>query len=408
MRFLGAMGLFIDDVRLCELWEGASDRLLAAFTDSMEVFREISAREAESFGQRLPQGMPMRELVGSGSVVAARLDAMGITESAAMEFVSGLLPYMEAFHDASCRACRGGDESSGWCTRAYSVTAWASDVEDAVAGTRTLSDAADQLMAQAIEEEHVLLRAVLSVVPEATVRVVLGAAEAWQDFEGTSSAGDRLRLEASQCTPLVVLTEGRSDVAILEPAFALLHPHLTDLVRFMDFAHRPAGGAGPLAATLRTFAAAGIANRVVALFDNDTAGCDALRALRPDTLPANLRAVRYPDLELARRYPTIGPPTCDAPGGRREHADVNGAACSIELYLGIDVLAEGGGSLPPVQWRSFISGMDRYQGEIMGKAALQQAFQTKLRAASNSPTVMASQDWSGLQAIFAAVLTAFH
>ncbi|MFJ1596887.1 hypothetical protein [Streptomyces sp. NPDC088261] len=408
MRNLGAMAVFVDDILLSKLWEGASDRLLAAFTDSMDVFREMSAREAKSLGYRLPQGLPTRELVGSGPVVAARLDAMGVTASAAMDFVADMVSYMEASHDSYCGACRGDDDSSGSCTRGYSITTWVSDIEDAAAGTRTLSGAADQLMAQAIEEEHLLLRAVLSVVPEATVRVVLGAAKAWQDFEGTSWAGDRLRLEASQCTPLVVLTEGRSDVAILEPAFALLHPHLTDLVRFMDFGHRPAGGAGPLAATLRTFAAAGIANRVVGLFDNDTAGCDALRALRPDTLPANLRAVRYPDLELARGYPTIGPPTCDAPEGRRERADVNGAACSIELYLGIDVLKGVDGSLPPVQWRSFISGMDRYQGEIMGKTALQQAFQSKLRAASDSPSVMASQDWSGLQAIFTTVLTAFH
>ncbi|MEU3549429.1 hypothetical protein [Streptomyces longwoodensis] len=207
---------------------------------------------------------------------------------------------------------------------------------------------------------------------------------------------------------MVVLTEGRSDVAILEPAFALLYPHLTDLVRFMDFAHRPAGGAGPLASTLRTFAAAGIANRVVALFDNDAAGCDALRALRPEMLPGNLKALCYPDLALARRYPTLGPPTCDAPEGRREYADINGAACSIELYLGQDLLVREDGSLPPVQWRSFVAGMNRYQGEVVDKAALQQAFQTKLRAAVDTPSVRAVQDWAGLEAIFTAVLTAFH
>ncbi|MER8028133.1 hypothetical protein ABTZ78_04020 [Streptomyces bauhiniae] len=373
----------------------------------MDVTAELGAWEAKLLGGELLPGLSTRQLVGSGLVVGARLDAMGVTASDAMDFVGGLMPFLEDFHDFNCRACRA-DDSSRSCTRGYSVSEWVSDIKDAVGGTRELSDAAYQLMAQAIEEEHLLLRAVLSIVPEATVRVVLGAAEAWQDFGGAACAGHRLRLEASQCAPLVVLTEGRSDVAILEPAFALLHPHLTDLVRFMDFGHRPAGGAGPLAATLRTFAAAGIANRVIGLFDNDTAGCDSLRALGPETLPANLRAVRYPDLELGCRYPTIGPPTCDAPEGRFEYADVNGAACSIELYLGIDVLTGGGGSLPPVQWRSFISGMGRYQGEVMGKAALQRAFQRKLQAASDTPSAMASQDWSGLQAIFATVLSAFR
>ncbi|MEU1004400.1 hypothetical protein [Streptomyces tibetensis] len=151
-----------------------------------------------------------------------------------------------------------------------------------------------------------------------------------------------------------------------------------------------------------------VASRVVGLFDNDTAGCDALRALRPDTLPANLRALRYPDLELARHYPTIGPSTCDAPEGRQEHADINGAACSIELYLGPRPARAGRWLTATGAARSFVSSMNRYQSEIINKAALQQAFQGKVRTAADSPSAMAKQDWSGLQAICATLLTAFH
>lgn len=408
MEFMDLSGLYVGDVRVCSFHEGIGDRVLSAFTDDMDAYRELSAKEAASFGHRLPQGLPMRDLVGAGPVIADRLDAMGITEPVAMAFMDNLLKPLETYHDVNCPACQSDGDGSRACTRDYTLAAWVRDIQDAVGGAGRLSEAAYRLMTYALEEEHVLLRAVLSVVPAATVRLALGTAEGWQTFAGASAAVDQLRLEASQCTPLVVLTEGRSDVAILEPSFALLYPHLKDLVRFMDFAYRPVGGAGPLASTLRTFAAAGIANRVVGLFDNDTAGCDALRALRPDTLPANLRALRYPDLELARRYPTIGPPTCDAPEGRQEHADINGAACSIELYLGRDLLVREDGSLPPVQWRSFVPGMNRYQGEITNKAALQQDFQTKVRTATDSPSAMATQDWLGLQAICATVLTAFH
>ncbi|MGW5768656.1 hypothetical protein ACWEVY_05840 [Streptomyces longwoodensis] len=408
MEFMDLSGLYVGDIRVCSFHEGIGNRVLSAFTNDMDAHRELSAKEAASFGHRLPRGLPMRDLVGAGPVVADRLDAMGTTQRVAMAFMEGLLEPLEKFHDLSCPACRlNGDESRA-CTRGYSLEAWVRDIQDAVGGAGRLSEAAYLLMTYAVEEEHVLLRAVLSIAPAATVRLALGTAEGWQTFAGASAAVDQLRLEASQCTPLVVLTEGRSDVAVLEPSFALLYPHLKDLVRFMDFTYRPAGGAGPLASTLRTFAAAGIANRVVGLFDNDTAGCDALRALRPDTLPANLRALRYPDLELARRYPTIGPPTCDALEGRQEHADINGAACSIELYLGRDLLVQEDGSLPPVQWRSFVPGMNRYQGEITNKAALQSAFQTKVRTATDFPSAMATQDWSGLQAIFAGVLAAFH
>lgn len=76
-------------------------------------------------------------------------------------------------------------------------------------------------------------------------------------------------------------------------------------------------------------------------------------------------------------------------------ADVNGTACSIELYLGRDDLTHEEGTLP-------------HQGEVVAKATLQQAFQAKLRAAVGSPSVMATQDWSGLRAVFAMLLTSFH
>ena len=45
------------------------------------------------------------------------------------------------------------------------------------------------------------------------------------------------------------------------------------------------------------------------------------------------------DLELAEKYPTLGPPSEQFPGGRIDVANINGLACSIELYLGRDVLA---------------------------------------------------------------------
>ncbi|MGA6160758.1 hypothetical protein ACPEIC_46475 [Stenotrophomonas sp. NPDC087984] len=407
MEFMDLSALHVGNIRICSFHEGISDRVFAAFTDGMDVCRELSAEEAASLGHRLPQGLRMRELVGSGQVVADRLDAMGVTTPVAMDFMSGLLQELDVFHDSNCRACGPDSEGPRSCTRGYTLSAWERDIREAVTGASKLADTAYRLMVHALEEEHVLLRAVLSVVPEATIRLALGTEKHWRAWSGSSSAVDHLRLQASQCTPLVVLTEGRSDVAILEPAFAMTYPHLKDLVRWMDFAHRPAGGAGPLASTLRTFAAAGIANRVVGLFDNDTAGCDALRALQPDRLPANVKALCYPDLALGRHYPTIGPPTCDAPEGRHGNADINGAACSIELYLGRDLLMREDGSLSPVHWRSFVPGMNRYQGEIMNKAELQQAFRRKLRTAADSPSAMAVQDWSGLQAIFTTVLTAF-
>ena len=43
------------------------------------------------------------------------------------------------------------------------------------------------------------------------------------------------------------------------------------------------------------------------LLDNDTAARDALRALRGATLPSHYSVLHYPDIDLARSYPTLGP-----------------------------------------------------------------------------------------------------
>ena len=74
---------------------------------------------------------------------------------------------------------------------------------------------------------------------------------------------------------------------------------------------------------LKSFAGAGIANRIVLLLDNDTAARDAVRALRGAKLLDHYSVLHYPDIELARSYPTLGPT------GLSE-MDVNGLAGSIE------------------------------------------------------------------------------
>ena len=237
-----------------------------------------------------------------------------------------------------------------------------------------------------------------------TVHEFVGAG----DLGGLCQSGlDEMRAVAAAHAPIVVLAEGKSDIAVLESALRLLYPHLTDLVRFMDYGDRPMGGAGALVNTVRSFAAAGIANRVVVLFDNDTAAADALRGLADSDLPANIQIRRFPPLDLARDYPTLGPPAADAPAGRLANADVNGLAGSIELYPGRDVLSGPDGVLRPVQWRSYIAGQGRYQGEIIEKDAVHQAYRAKVRAAEADRARMAGQDWSGLRAIFDLVLSAF-
>jgi hypothetical protein len=201
---------------------------------------------------------------------------------------------------------------------------------------------------------------------------------------------------------VVVLTEGRSDIEAIEGALHILWPHLREYYSFMDFEGvRAPGGAGPLVATIKAFIGAGIVNRIVALFDNDTAARSALRGLRDVQLPSNVRVLHYPDVEWARDYPTLGPQGVI-------NMDVNGLAASLEMYFGLDVLQEEDGSLTPVQWRGYDDGLKRYQGELLHKVELQRRFANKLQECRQNPEAIERYDWSGMRAVIERLRTAFH
>lgn len=257
------------------------------------------------------------------------------------------------------------------------------------------------------------LRLALLLFPHETVRLRIYDNTAGSSHWGAhgsyaTDALSLLRSHASTFSPIVVLTEGRTDAEFLSAALQVLHPHLEDLVRFLDFDYKAEGGAGALVRQVRSFAAAGIANRTVALFDNDTAAVDALRVLDPKSLPRNIRVRHYPHIDLANRYPTLGPPSHDEPNGTLSVANVNGSAGSIELYLGDEVLRSADGTLHPVQWRSFLAGTGRYQGEVIRKAEIHAAFREKVAAARRHREVIAHQDWSGMEAILTSIFTAFQ
>lgn len=217
------------------------------------------------------------------------------------------------------------------------------------------------------------------------------------DFDPQRAALEHFSSSLANGSPPVVITEGSTDAQFLQDAIRIRYPHLQSFIRFFDFSDGAEGSASAGVRTLKSFAAAGISNRVVLLLDNDTAARDALRALRATTLPSHYSVLHYPDIDLARSYPTIGP-------NGLSKMDVNGLAGSIELYLGIDVITGSDGKLSPVQWRSYIEGMKAYQGEVMHKADIQKRFREKVRVAETDPDLVGSQDWSGLDAILASLI----
>jgi hypothetical protein len=199
----------------------------------------------------------------------------------------------------------------------------------------------------------------------------------------------------------IVLTEGATDTQVLKASLRLLYPQLSSYYSFLDFdTARAPGGAGQLASLVKGFAAAGIGNRIIAIFDNDSAARDAKRSLTQLCLPSNIAVLSYPDIEFLRSYPTLGP-------SGSTNLDVNGLAASIELYFGSDVLRRPDGSLAPVQWKGYVEPVASYQGEVLGKTQLQQAFLGKLAKAESDPAGQERQDWSGIDAILQTIIGAF-
>ena len=202
--------------------------------------------------------------------------------------------------------------------------------------------------------------------------------------------------------PCIILTEGSTDRALLHEALSLLHPHLLEYYSFLNFeASRSPGGAGHLVSLVKAFAGAGIANRVIALFDNDTAAHDATRALSLLSLPPNIVILYYPNLPLLREYPTLGPNGVTS-------LDVNGLAGGIELYLGRDILEEPNQTLAPVQWKGYNGVLKKYHGEVTKKGNLRDAFFRRAARCRADPTLLNRTDWTGLAAILQMVFHAFE
>ena len=170
----------------------------------------------------------------------------------------------------------------------------------------------------------------------------------------------------------IILVEGTSNKKILEFALKHIYPHLDNLYYFMDFEYvrgknRPSG-IDAISNNTKAFIASRIKTKFIAIFDNDTVGSQAKKRLcyEINPMPENCRVLTYPDIKLARRYPTI------AVNGKTVYDNINGRACSIELYLP-EFMIKPDENYLPVEWGNRIQcnvGNEKcigYQGVISNK-----------------------------------------
>ena len=255
------------------------------------------------------------------------------------------------------------------------------------------------------EDLRCLIRILVDISPEEYLVV--------QDFtdlvsDGTYKKDDNicemslneLKGKYSINSKIIVLTEGISDAEILEPFLKLRYPHLSDYFSFLNFDYNMPGGVGSLINTVKTFAGSGIENRIVAIFDNDTAAFSAIESIKNLSLPGNITVTHYPDIEFANNYPTIGP-------NGLLNQNINGLACSIELYLGKDVLTDNG-DLIPVQWKGYDAKLKRYQGEILNKDSIKKKYFLKLDQYRTDKFSFDKESWNNMEILFKHLFNVFN
>lgn len=169
--------------------------------------------------------------------------------------------------------------------------------------------------------------------------------------------------------PPIILTEGITDIKTLKKALHVIYPKLESNVRFLDTSFRPETNAAAIVKMIKSFAAAGINNRILAILDNDAAASEAMTNL-PRNLPNNIKVIQYPELDLMTSYPTIGPQG-------EINMNINGLAGSIEMYMGKDILTGNDGNLELVQWGGYINRVKKYQGSLINKDAVGSRFKEK-------------------------------
>lgn len=193
---------------------------------------------------------------------------------------------------------------------------------------------------------------------------------------------------------ILVLTEGRTDVEFIGGSIKKLYPHLFPYFHFIDFnEYKVESNASALVKLVTSLAAVNITHPIIVLFDNDTTGLMEMKRLMQVQMPSNIKVLKLPDLKLAKNYPTLGPTGL-------KKMNINGLACGIEMYLGMDILIDNNGYIP-IHWKAFNDKENKYQGEISDKKLIQEKFRAKLK--SNDPS-----NFEEMELILTSIFSAFQ
>ncbi|NQY68438.1 MAG: hypothetical protein HRT72_12055 [Flavobacteriales bacterium] len=137
-----------------------------------------------------------------------------------------------------------------------------------------------------------------------------------------------------------IFTEGKTDAKLLEKAFGMMYPFLTDAFDFDGHVHFE-GGATLLRQRIESLIGMNSTFKVIAMFDNDGKGRSEQSKITKNKLPHNIKASNYPDVNFARAYPCLR-------NSQISNEDINGTGAFLELYLGQQNILNGDKELPPM------------------------------------------------------------
>ncbi len=154
---------------------------------------------------------------------------------------------------------------------------------------------------------------------------------------------------------ILLVTEGTSDTFILKKTINTLYPELSHMFNFIDMqGNYPFTGTGNLYNFCCGLIKIGILNKMIIIFDNDTAGLEKYEKLIKVPKPHNLLITKLPDHDNFTSMKTIGPQGISV-------EDINGLAVSIECFLDFK------DHNPQVRWTSYNDKIKEYQGALINK-----------------------------------------
>ncbi len=199
----------------------------------------------------------------------------------------------------------------------------------------------------------------------------------------------------------IIIAEGTNDIYVLKNSLKILFPQFEHLYSFFDFDNVSSpGSTSSLVNLIKGFISSGIEKRTIAVFDNDTAAYEALSSFDMQKLTPNIRIMHLPNLEWAKSYPTLGPTG-------KDNIDINELACSIELFLGKNLLQVNGEYIP-VQWKGYNSKLNRYQGEILNKNEINIRFKKVVNMTIEQGIDNVEHDWEQLIYLWEVIFNIFN